>query len=440
MDHVAGEEQLASVFARPSPEALRELSARDFERFVGYVFTRAGYIVEDTSHQYGLGIDLKLYAPKTGKAQIGHGARPVAYVQVKRLQPQSLVGSPTVLGFMGSLALGRVPGYLITTSDFTRPAYRLAARNQQTHLMNGDTLLRYITYLRGSRYEGSLAEPLAPDHLLATNAREQAQGRTARTLVVANNKGGVGKTTTALQLGAALAQHEQRVLLVDMDAQANLTTLIRRVPGVNIPAPHLAAFFAGQAELAALVQSTAQDRLSLIPAHPSLRLLDTGGSAQPATELRFVADLYSEAIGQAFDWVIMDTPPAMTLNTRVALAAADTVLVPAVADGVSYDGLNNLFDTIDTMHGLTGGATVLGGLLTRWEERNVPMRLALPGFMGYFQAKGTRLLETRIPEDRSIIRAQVDQGDIFASIARGGSAVTAYQALAEEVLTYGNDI
>lgn len=439
-EHTIDDTLYAEIFMQPTLEALLALSAGGFERFVAYVFTRAGYFVENVATQYGLGIDLKLYHPrKPGASHGGHSNRPIAYVQVKRFQPQSLVGSPTILGFMGSLALGHVPGYLVTTSDFTRPAYALAARSGQARLMNVEYLLRYIAYVRGSRYDGSTAELIEPDHLLAATAQRLAKQPLLRTLAISNNKGGVGKTTTAFHLGAALATQGQRILLIDMDAQANLSTLIRRVPGRTLPSPHLADYFAGRKELGALIQPTPHERISLIQAHPSLRLLDTGGSAQPTTELRFIGDVYSESIHQSFDWVIMDTPPAMTLNTRAALAAADAMIVPIVPDGVALDGLNNLFDTIVTMQGLTGSIShVIGGLVTRWEERNVPMRLALPTVSDYLKAQGSDLLTTRIPEDRNITRAQTEQRDIFASILHGSPGINAYQALAEEVLTYAS--
>ena len=137
---------MARIFFQPTLEALLALSPSNFEQFVGYVFTRAGYLVEDASTQYGLGIDLKLHVPRqAGGAHTAQGMRPHAYIQVKRLQPKALVGSPTVLGFMGSLALGWIPGYLVTTSDFTRPAYTLAARRAQCSYATCASTLRGIS-------------------------------------------------------------------------------------------------------------------------------------------------------------------------------------------------------------------------------------------------------------------------------------------------------
>lgn len=148
-------------------------------------------------------------------------------------------------------------------------------------------------------------------------------------LAIANNKGGVAKTTSALNLGVALSKLGKRVLLVDLDGQASLSLALplpdprRRPPRHSPPPPrtrHITEYFAGNATLRDLVQPTRFPLLWLLPAHAELYARDTGGAAHPEDELAFVRAIHDPALSApallndtaagGFDWIILDTPPA----------------------------------------------------------------------------------------------------------------------------------
>ena len=125
----------------------------------------------------------------------------------------------------------------------------------------------------------------------------------------------------------------------------------------------------------AIHQSVQQPLLSLIPAHPLLARYDSGGFGRPELELGFVESLYKAFAPQEghllYDWILLDTPPNVSLFTRAALAAADYVLVPIRARPSSVRGTLNMFDAQSAMAELMGRTPkLLGGLLTHWGEDN----------------------------------------------------------------------
>jgi Mrp family chromosome partitioning ATPase len=336
---------LEELFEKPSIDGMLNLDWVSLQSFVQYVFECAGYVVEyvgDRHYPLGPGVDFNLHIGKIT-------ATPIARVEVRHYAPTSIIGFGDIAAFLGVLDLGgNVPGYLVTTSDFAGPAQAAAqAAAGRVRLVNGQRLVRYIRYIGASRldrvYSGGklpLTLPTEPDWLATADALVRSVAgppARARIVAVANNKGGVGKTTTARYLGQELVKKQQRVLLVDLDAQANLTECYLDDDWQDHIAVHLGRYFAGQCTLADSVQPIeAYPLLSICPSHPHLSRMDTGGSAHPDAELKFVGDLYEVAAARSdtggqliFDWILLDTPPAISLFTRAALAAADTVLIPA---------------------------------------------------------------------------------------------------------------
>ena len=455
--------RLARLFAAPSKQGMLELDWAEFEDFVQHVFECAGYAVEKVSSRPKHNVDLVLHA--------GHiEGKVVARVEVRRYQTARLPRA-RIWQFHGALlGQGNAPGYIVTTSEFTKPAYDAAeATHGKVKLINGDRLIRYIRYVSGSRLTSangataSLHQPvIAPDYLLDAEAIPRRSPAQTTILAVANNKGGVAKTTTALNVALVLTlKHKQRVLLVDMDGQHSLTKLLplplplplparprgRRPANATEPPPvdaaFLADYFTDDRALPELVRATRFDRLSLIPADHRLTQLDLTTGSLPGKLLEFMRDLHHPALvspdGTAFDWIILDTPPAQALCTRAALAACHFVLLPACAETLAVSGADGGLSTIRTMRALTGdNAGLVGGIITRWKVSG-PANQALVGLTDLLRQHNSRLLTTKIPEDSRIERGLAGTADggirhLFRLAL--GPAARAYEALVKEILPY----
>jgi chromosome partitioning protein len=243
-------------------------------------------------------------------------------------------------------------------------------------------------------------------------------GPRANILVFANNKGGVGKTTSTRQFALRMAEIGLQVLLVDMDPQHNLTEDLikgheRDLARPSVESANLAEYFAGTRSLAELVHPTTIEgrpipNVYLIPSHPALSLLDTGGAGRPSVEMGFARDLCALAsapnrvTGKPFDWVLIDTPPAISLFTRSALCAADYVIAPARSRPSSVTGTLNMVDTLDTMNALKHvPAVLLGCLLTHWQEDEHSTQ-TFPDLEDLFGRRRSRILASYIPFDVTI--------------------------------------
>jgi chromosome partitioning protein len=423
----------AELFNQPSVEAMHALTPREFEHFVAYVLRRAGYEVREVGPHWLRGVDLEMRRPE--RATIVGG------VECKRLQSGDLVPAKVVTHVKGAAAVSRASAkpYVITTSDFHENAHKIAeAGDKRAYLMNGQQLVRYITYIRGSRYDDEDTSALiSPEYFCGRDTlRPPVQGG-AKILSIANNKGGVGKTTTAFYLGAALASQGKRVLLIDLDGQANLTAYC--VPELDTGNsneitrfPSIAQYFSGQQPLQSLVKSTSKERLSLIPSDPNLTLRDLGGGGRPDVELRFVRDVKElgakplASLGGVPDWIIIDTAPAMSVFTRAGLAAAQYVLAPMRPRRLSLPGTENMLAALRTVAALTNSrATFLGTVITHWDDLKLSQNfedLLLPPALREF---GGEAFKIKIPVDNRL--------EIVEPGAQTQGA-KAYESLAIEVL------
>lgn len=428
VDPLPSDTQFADLFDRPSLAAMLALDPKDFERFVAYVFYRAGYAARDVSLRFGPGVDIELFAGGQIKG------KPTALVQVKRWA--SDVDSDAVLKLGGSLAnQGNPLGYLVNTSGFTKSAKVQAALNPKILLIDGERLMRYITYVRGSRYLGSMGSLIPPEALLAGEQLARRDPQQTCVLTVANNKGGVGKTTTALFLARSLAAQGQRVLLVDLDGQANLTSSLA-LAAADASKPSIADYFMGTYQLAQIVRPTPHANLWLIPSHASLRLIGPHTMARPAVELQFVRDLHAPALvpplyqTDAFDWMILDTPPDLAYYTRMALAAAHEVLAPTFGEEYDRNGLKHINDSLTTMGALIGRPIHLVGMVvTRWQDfAGRAQSYAI--FESEAFSEGISVLQTKIPFDPALISSKGKKG------GPPTKTIAAYQALTEEVMQH----
>ena len=194
--------------------------------------------------------------------------------------------------------------------------------------------------------------------------------KSARILVVANQKGGVGKTTTTINLATAMAAVGKRVLMVDLDPQGNASTGVGIPPAARMPGSYAVLF--GDVPLSEAIRHTAIPGLDIVPAASDL----AGAEIElvPEAQREYFLSQSLRAGGQgaeSYDYIIIDCPPALGLLTLNALVAADAVLVPLQCEFYAMEGLSHLLRTIDIIkRSYNPQLTLQGVVLTMYDRRN----------------------------------------------------------------------
>jgi chromosome partitioning protein len=253
-----------------------------------------------------------------------------------------------------------------------------------------------------------------------------ARGGPARIVAVANQKGGVGKTTTAVNLATAFAERGRRVLVIDLDPQANATT------GLGVDEPAAATSYElllGEVELGAASVASAVPRLDVLPSSPDLAGAEIELSDRPRREFLLAHALRGRLAG--YDEVLIDCPPSLNLLTVNALTAADAVLVPLQCEFYALAGLAQLMGTIERVQrSLNPRLALQGVVLTMYDRRNNLCEQVAADVRGHFHNKVYR---TVIPRNIRVSEAPSHGLPVLVYDQRCTGA-QAYVSLAAEIL------
>ena len=252
----------------------------------------------------------------------------------------------------------------------------------------------------------------------------------SRVVAVTNQKGGVGKTTTAINLAASLALAEQRVLLVDMDPQANMTSGVglrgQHGPGGTI---YEALTSPEPVDPDTVILPTSFDQLFVIPADRQLTGAEIELVGLPEREFRLRRFL--EPLRDRFDRIFIDCPPSLGLLTLNALVAADAVLIPLHCEYFALEGLADLVATLKRVRGSLNPALDIDGvLLTMHDERTNLGQQVARDVREFFQEK---VFQTVIPRNVRLGEAPSHGKPVILYDAKSRGA-EAYLSLAKEVL------
>jgi chromosome partitioning protein len=249
-----------------------------------------------------------------------------------------------------------------------------------------------------------------------------------RVYVFVNQKGGVGKTTSAISLGAYLAEAGKSVLLVDFDSQANLTSGV----GAAAVKPGVYELISGTVSVNEVIRSTAIPNLSVIPAS-----IDLSGAAVELIEQDnrdYFLKKALEPVRNSYDFILIDCPPSLGVLTINGLVSADAVLIPMQCEYFALEGLTLLLQTIKRIQKRLNPGLEIGGLFfTMYDSRTRLAQEVVSQVSAYFKQK---VFTTIVPRNVRLSEAP-SHGQPISRYDPQSSGGRAYKSLAEEVIRRG---
>ena len=250
-----------------------------------------------------------------------------------------------------------------------------------------------------------------------------------KTIAIANQKGGVGKTTTAINLAASLAANDLHVLLLDCDPQGNSTTGLGLAKGPDKVTLYDSLF--GDTPLSEVAVKLDFDGLEIVPADRNLVGANLELIEMENREFRLRTKV--DQIRDKYDFILIDCPPALDLLTLNALVAADSVLIPIQCEFFALEGISQLLDTVDRIRDSFGHHLQIEGvLLTMYDDRTVLTRQVAQDLKSFF---GDDVFKTVIPRSVRLAEAPSYGKSILTYDVRSKGAES-YIKLAKEILEH----